>query len=108
MNQADFEHPILPAQAAWEAIGLNIQQGFDDPRGFHLDLTLRRGAEVRRLRFHDPQRLEINPRISAHNHGVVILDISGRRLEKVNVLVGGFESNDGVVEFLARDVEALA
>ena len=107
MTNRDPDHRILPEAWTWEIIGLNIQRA---PKGEvepYLDLTIRRGAEERRLRFWSPQQLSVEEGGPVHTHGLSIQDVGHRGLERLGVRVDDLEGSHGAVRFWARAVEQL-
>jgi hypothetical protein len=76
-----------------------------DQEESYLDLVLRRGPERRTFRFWSPQEIEIERGGPRMTHGLVILDVRNRGLEKLGVRVDDFEGSVGSVRFWARAVE---
>jgi hypothetical protein len=103
----DPDHPILPQAWEWEIIGLDLQRAPEDDSEPHLDLTLLRGEERRRLRFWSPRDLSIEAGGPRMTHGLEILDTSQRGMEGCGVQVDDFEGDFGAVRFWARAVEQL-
>jgi hypothetical protein len=99
----DPEHPILPGACEYEIIGLRLERQPPDGIEPFLDLTLRRGQELRLLRFWSPQNLEVTGGGPTMTHGLVIYDIRARGLDRLTVEVDDFE--EGTVRFFARAVE---
>lgn len=95
-------HPIIERPAEFDIIRLDCHGG--NLLGTHLDLTPQRGNELRRLRFADPQRLQLEdgfPRSPCH---LAILDIRHRQWEWLGVEVINLEASPGAVTFVAADV----
>ena len=104
MKRDDPDHPILPAAWKYEIIGFHFVRSIDECAEAFIDLTLRREADVKRLRFLAPQDVEIEKGFPRHTHGLVIRDVSARQLEGINVLVDNAENSPGGVRFWARAV----
>lgn len=68
-----------------------------------LDMTLRRGQVIRRLRFIRPKSLQIEKNFQYHGSGMMIMDIRHRQWEDVAVEVVNFEQDPGIT-LLAADV----
>ena len=103
----DPEHPILPGAWQYQVTGLNFDLDPDDGGESRLDLKLRRQTTTRVFRFWSPSDLEIERGGPQMTSGLVILDLSGRGLEDINVQVADFEASEGAVSFVARAVEEL-
>jgi hypothetical protein len=105
--QADPDHDVLPKAWQFEIIGLRLEKepsGGGEP---FLDLTLKRGAERRVLRFWSPRDLEVERGGPAMTSGLVIRDLRGRCFDGVGVKVDDFEASPGSVRFVARTVEDI-
>jgi len=104
-HEGDPHHPILERPWEYEIIELCYHNDPGDWRKSHVDLTLRRGEAVRRLRFLAPQDFEVErgcfPRPTG---GMCILDVRHRQLEEIGVRVADFEGSHGAVTFWAREV----
>lgn len=108
MQAADPDHPILARAHEWEIVGLRLERDPLDEIEPYLDLTLRKGAERRVLRFWSPSELCIEEGGPVMTSGLQILDLSGRGLENIRVRVGDFEASWGSVTFNARSVVQLS
>ena len=104
LHETDPRHPILPDAWRYEITGLHLELAAEDGTEPFLDLTLRRGDDIRRLRFYSPQDLEIE-RGGPISGGLTILDVRSRELDRLGVRVDDFEASPGSLRFWARDVE---
>ncbi len=100
----DPVHPVNRGIHEYEITRLDYHHNPEDRREDYLDLVLRRGDSVRRLRFLGPTCLRIEDDFPSPTHGMVILDIRQRQWEGVGVEVDDFENCPGSVTFCARDV----
>ena len=102
-------HPILAEPWTYEIVAFTWQSANEPDEAF-LDVTLSRGAQIRRLRFVAPQDVHIEVYGGSHAAqclDMVIYDIRDRGLEGLNVLVteGGASSSPLILH--ARDVNDL-
>lgn len=97
-------HPIIDRPHEFVIVRLEYHNDPDDWRNSNLDLVLRREGEVRRLRFLRPQSLKIEEGFPSPTHGMVILDISDRQWDGLNVEVADFEASHGKIQFYAESV----
>jgi len=104
---AAAEHSILPDAIFYRIVALRIERDPEDGSEPFLDLTVRRGAERRLLRFWSPQDLEIERGGPTDTSGFQISDISSSGLEGLNVRVWNCEGSLGAVSFVARRVDDL-
>lgn len=100
----DPDHPIIDRPWEYEVLLLAYHNDPELPRDSYLDLTLRRGPSVRRLRFLGPEDLEIERGFPRPTGGMVILDVRRRQLDGLGVRVADFEASLGAVRFWAREV----
>lgn len=100
-------HPIIEHPHEYEIARFDYHNDLEDSRNSFIDLTLRRGATQRRLRFLRPQRLVIDEGFPAPTHGMLILDIRNRQWEDLRVEVADFEASHGSIKFCAADVVDL-
>ena len=99
----DPHHPIVDKPWSYEIVGLNYQRGGADQEPF-IDITLERGEDRRHLRFLSPRELRIEPGFPTMTGGLVILDISGRAMNGLAVMVEDFAgATGGSVRFFARE-----
>jgi hypothetical protein len=103
----DPDHPIIDRPFEYQIIEFCYHNDPDDSQNAFLDLTLRSGSTVRRLRFLQPQDLEIEKGFPRPTRGMCILDVRHRQLDSVTVRVADFESSWGRVTFWAREVRDL-
>jgi hypothetical protein len=104
--QEDPPHPIVERPWEYQIIGLNYQIPLDETAPF-LDLSLRKGSVVRRLRFLYPRELTIERGFPIHTGGLLSSDVSARQWDGIGVRVHDFEGTQGAVEFWAADVIEL-
>jgi hypothetical protein len=71
-----------------------------------IDLTFRKGDEVRRLRFLSPRNVHVDEGFCGQCHGLAIHDIRSRGWDGIAVEVINFEQNPGIT-FLAAGVVDL-
>jgi hypothetical protein len=100
----DPDHPIIKSPWTYEIASFCYQNNLDDWRESYIDLILKKGTTIRRLRFLGPQDLEIGKGFPNPTHGMCILDVSARQLDGLKVHVDDFENNSGTVTFWAKDV----
>ena len=98
-------HPIIERPHTFDIV--RFEYHCEDMLGTHLDLTLKRGDEVRRLRFMNPQSLRIGEGFPQSTHGLVILDIRHRQWEGLGVEVDDCENSNGSITFVAAEVVDL-
>lgn len=107
MTERDPDHPIISKAWEWEIMGLNIQREPIDATEPYLDLKLKRCNQVRCFRFWSPQNLQIGEGGPTMTHGLMILDVSHRGLDGLNVRIDDFENDPEFVRFWARSVEEI-
>ena len=105
MGDEEQDHPIVPRAWEYRIVGLGLELSPVDEDEPYLDLTLRKGEDVRRLRFWSPVDLEVERGGPSMTWGLVIRDVKNRGLEGIGVRVDDFEGGNGAVRFAARDVE---
>ena len=99
------DHPIITAPWSYRIEALHFVGPTETGQEPHLDLNLRRGDRVRRLRFFDPTEIAVAPNFCQAAIGLEILDVSDRGWEGVGVRVDSFEG--GGLQFWARAVADL-
>jgi hypothetical protein len=105
--ERDPDHPIIDRPWEYSIAELHYHCGLDGSEPF-VDLVLHRDAVVRRLRFWSPRQFEIQEGCFPYpTHGMQILDVSARRLDRLRVWVSDFEDAAGKISFWARDVVDL-
>ena len=102
----DPHHPVVDRPWTWKIVTLHFQIPTDGSESF-IDLELCRTAEQRRLRFFSPQGLEIEKGFP-NAPGLVILDVSKRGLDGLNIHVDDFEGGPGGIRFWARAVQDIS
>ncbi len=103
----DPAHPIIDRPHEYAIADLRYHVGLDGTEPY-VDLELRNGAVVRRVRFWSPQQFTVEEGCFPQpTHGMVILDVRSRRLEGLGVRVADFEGSHGAITFWARDVVDL-
>ena len=102
-GDGDPEHPILDAPPSWWLLEMTYHSDPDDFAGSYVDLVFARGGVARRLRFVEPSELSVGQGLP-HSAGLRILDVSGRGLEGLGVLVTDSEDSHGMLRFWARGV----
>jgi len=100
----DRDHPIVQHPWTYEIESFFYHRDRSDQKSSYIDLVLRKGSEVRRLRFVGPQDLRIESGFPEPTHGMCILDVSGRQLDGIGVQVSDFEAGGGGLRFYAREV----
>ena len=100
-----LDHPILALPGEYRISGLNYQ--VEDPITGepYIDLTLRRGTEIRCLRFFAPQKLRIGEWFPQAGW-LRILDIGKRQWDRLTIWVKDTEQHEAI-SFYARDVVEL-
>lgn len=107
-SDGDPKHPIIERPWDYQILRFCYHNDPDDWRESYIDLTLGRGAVVRRLRFLAPQDLEIERGCFPQpTGGMCILDVRHRQMEEIGVRVADFEASRGAVTFWAREVVDL-
>ena len=76
----------------------------DEQREAYLDMALENGDTTRNLRFFSPISIEIERGFPSPTWGMLILDISDRQMQGINVEVTDFENTHGKISFFARQV----
>jgi hypothetical protein len=71
-----------------------------------VDLTFRKGDEVRRLRFLSPSNVQVDAGFCGQCSGLAIHDIRSRGWDRITVEVRNFEQDPGIT-FLAASVVDL-
>lgn len=102
MSKNDPVHPIIDRPYEYEIVGFSYERDIHDWENTHFDLALRKGNVIRRLRFLSPRNIKISRLPQCI--GMVILDVSSRQMEGINVEVANYENCEGSVELWARDV----
>jgi hypothetical protein len=100
----DPMHPILDKPWEYEIVGFDYQAVEGEP---HLDLTLRRGADIRQLRFLGPKSINLEEGFSDSPgpSGIAILDVRARQMEGLGVHVSdSVTGHDCKLTLWARDV----
>jgi len=103
----DPDHPIIERPYEYDILLFCYHIDPENDRNSYLDLTLRRGPTVRRLRFLAPQDLEIEKGFPQPTRGMRILNVRRRQLDGLGVMVEDFEASSGRVTFWAREVRDL-
>ena len=103
-RKEDPNHPILERSWEYEVFTFSFYQWANDVAEPFIDLTLKRGAELRHFRFLSPQALEIEKGFPRKTGGFCIFDASARGLEGLNVRVDDVEGSWGAIRFWAREV----
>jgi hypothetical protein len=100
------DHAIL--EQPWEYRIAELRYVVETPahEGF-IELLLKKGSELRRLRFSSPRGFSVDEGFEPESYiGLQIVDVSGRQLEGVGVEVSCFENTPGL-RFFARGVESV-
>lgn len=100
-------HPIVDKPWQFDIVRFDLHHDPDDHRADYLDLWLRRGDELRRLRFKQPSSIKIEKGFPRATGGMIILDVRNWGWEDVGVEVADFEASHGSVTFYAKDVVEL-
>ncbi|HEX8492489.1 MAG TPA: hypothetical protein VF658_06580 [Pyrinomonadaceae bacterium] len=103
-RKEDHYHPILERAWEYEVFTFSFYQWADEESEPFIDVTLKRGDELRHLRFYSPQDLEIEKGFPRKTGGFCIFDVSARGMEGLNVRVDDVEGSWGAVRFWAREV----
>ncbi len=96
-------HPILARPWEFVITEMHYRTGMDGSASY-LDLTFVRGEDTRRLRFIEPRDVRIEAGFPNPTHGLCILDVRDRQLERLRVEVSDFETSHGSIRFFAYDV----
>ena len=102
-DDGDPEHPILDAPPSWWLLEFTYHSDPDDFAGSYVDLVFTRGSVIRRLRFAEPCELSVGHGLP-HSAGLRILEVTGRGLEGISVLVTDSNDSHGVLRFWSRGV----
>jgi len=101
----DPHHPVIDQPWTYEILLLCYHAVPEDWRESYLDLTLRRGGTVRRLRFLAPQDFYVQEGCFPQpTGGMCILDVRHRQLGDIGVMVDDREGTRGGVRLWARAV----
>lgn len=100
-------HPIVDKPWQFDVVRFDLHHNPDNRRADYLDLWLKRGSEVRRLRFTQPSSIKIEEGFPAPTGGMIILDVRHWGWEDVGVQVADFEASPGSVTFYAKEVVEL-
>jgi hypothetical protein len=106
-SEGDPLHPILERPWEFEIVGFDYSAIGSPAR---LDLTLKRGGEIRRLRFISPQDIELEPGFPSPQgpSGIAISDVSSRQLQGIRVRVSDrVTGQDCRLKLWAADVHRL-
>jgi hypothetical protein len=97
-------HPIIDRPWQYEIAEFRYHVDPNDWSASFIDLHLRRGSVIRRLRFFAPQNLKIEPGFPLATGGMCIIDIRERQWDRVGIEVADFEGSSGSITFFARNV----
>ena len=97
-------HTIIDRPHEYDVIRFDYNHDPKDHTHSYIDLTLRKGGILRRLRFLRPQSLKIEEGFPGSTHGMVILDIRHRQLDGLGVEVADLEASPGAITFFAAEV----
>ena len=100
-------HPIIDKPFEYRIIGFNYQVNLEDHLKSYIDLTLKKGSKIKRLRFYGPQNLKIEEGFPVQTFGMEIIDVRKRQLEDMNLWVTDFEGSPGSITFWAKSVVDL-
>jgi hypothetical protein len=100
----DPDHPIICRPWEYHILDFHYHYDPEDWKQSYIDLTLRKGSTVRRLRFLGPRSLKVEEGFPAPTGGMEILDVRHRQMEGVGVHVHDFEASPGAITFWAADV----
>lgn len=99
-------HNIINNPHKYTLIYFVLNNDIDDYKNSYIDLHLKKGDEIKKLRFFQPIDLEIEKSFNGNICGMEILDIKDRQLDSINVEVSNFEQDSGIT-FLAKKVEII-
>jgi hypothetical protein len=102
----DPDHPILNDPYSWELLEFTYRRDPTDGVHSHIDMVFLRGGETCRLRFYNPQQIEMSAGVP-NSFGMCILDVSQRQLQGIGVRVANFEESNGAPTFWAERVVNL-
>lgn len=98
-------HKILESPHLYDIVYFAYKFDDEDSAKSYIDLHLKKDGNVCKLRFWEPQDLEIEKGFPYATGGMYFEDVSSHGLESINVYVGDFESNHGSITFWAKKVE---
>jgi hypothetical protein len=98
-------HPILPRPWTYDLERIDWWPSPLTAKTF-VDLTFRKGDEVRRLRFLSPSNVQVDAGFCGQCSGLAIHDIRSRGWDRITVEVRNFEQDPGIT-FLAASVVDL-
>lgn len=101
-------HPIIDSPHLYDIDYFSYKFIESDNSESYIDLHLKKGAELTKLRFWGPQDLEIEKGFPWATGGMFIEDIAAHGLESLNIYVGDFEASNGSITFWSRSVENLS
>ncbi len=103
----ETDHPIIDKPWEYNIVEFRYHVDLRNWKESFIDLHLKKGIILRRLRFFSPQNLKIEQGFPQPTHGLCILDIRSRQLEGFGVEVSDFEAGRGSITFLASEVVDL-
>lgn len=103
----ELDHPIIDNPWEYDIIEFRYHVDPENWRESFIDIHLKKGDILRRLRFFSPQDLKIEQGFPHPTRGLCILDIRSRQLEGLGVEVADFEASHGSVTFIASEVVDL-
>ena len=99
------DHPVLAEPWRYEIAEFHLVTDPSQAQPPRIDLVLRKGEQLQRLRFEGVRHVQIEPEFWYPNIGLEILDVSDRGWEGIGVRVNSFEGDE--LRFWARSVVAL-
>lgn len=99
------DHSVLAKPWTYEISEFHLVNGPEPTEPPHIDLVLRNGDDVQRLRFDGVREVQIQPEFWYPNIGLEILDVSDRGWDGIGVRVNSYEGDE--LRFWARSVVAL-
>ena len=99
-------HPIIDKPFTYELISIYWHLNQEDFSSTYIDLHLKKGAKIIKLRFYQPVQVKIGDGFDGNICGMLINDISSQQLDRLKVEVVNFEQDPGIT-FKANTVEEI-
>jgi hypothetical protein len=102
--QEGIYHQIIEKPWEYEIISFYYSINHTDLSSSYIDIIFKKDNTTRKLRFLSPNELIIEKGFPTPTSGLIILDVSNRQLENINVRVDDFEASQGAIKFWAHKV----
>ena len=100
-----MNHSIIDKPWQYKIISFHYECSSENPLEHYIELVMKKGDDIRKLKFLAPRQLEIGKDFPMPTGGIrEILDIRDRGWENINIEVSDFECSNGAITFFAKDV----